>query len=198
MAIPEAMPDPSDATAYRAAVVEQCERHVLQNGGRALILCTSWDLVRGVAAHLRPALAMAGIELLVQGEGPLQKLLERKRAEPTSVLIGTDTLWEGIDLRGDALTLVVIAKLPFASPGHPLVQARLALIKQQGRDPFAEHSLPEAILKFRQGFGRLIRSAQDRGKVVLLDPRVRTKGYGRKFLAALPFSEGHDPTAGGE
>ena len=95
---------------------------------------------------------------------------------------------------GDALTLVIIAKLPFASPGHPLVQARMALIKQQGRDPFAEHSLPEAILKFRQGFGRLIRSAQDRGKVVVLDPRVRTKGYGRKFLAALPFSPDHDPT----
>ncbi len=194
MTIPEAMPDPGDATAYRAAVVEQCEKHVLGNGGRALILCTSWDLVRGVAAHLRPALAAAGIELLVQGEAPLQKLLERKRAEPTSVLIGTDTLWEGIDLRGDALTLVVIAKLPFASPGHPLVQARLARIKQQGRDPFAEHSLPEAILKFRQGFGRLIRSAQDRGKVVVLDPRVRTKGYGRRFLAALPFSPDHDPT----
>lgn len=196
MVIPEAMPDPSDTPAFRAEVVEQCLHHVHENGGRALILCTSWDAVRSVAAALRPSLHEAGIELLVQGEAPLQRLLEQKRAVPTSVLIGTDSLWEGIDLRGDALTLLVITKLPFQSPGHPLTQARMAMLKAQGRDPFADHSLPEAILKFRQGFGRLIRGSQDRGKVVVLDPRVRTKGYGRRFLAALPFTEGFDPTAG--
>jgi len=196
LVLPEAMPEPNDGAAFRSAVAEQCRDHVLRNGGCALILCTSWELVRSLAQELRPTLAGAGIELLVQGEAPMARLLERKRAEPTSVLLGTDSLWEGIDLRGDALTLVVIPRLPFQSPGHPLVQARMELLKSQGRDPFAEHSLPEAILKFRQGFGRLIRGSQDRGTVVVLDPRVRTKAYGRRFLQALPFSEGFDPTAG--
>jgi ATP-dependent DNA helicase DinG len=194
MVMPEAMPDPADGPAFRAAVVEHCQEHVLANGGRALILCTSWELVRALAAALRPALTAAGIETLVQGEAPLARLLEHKREQPTSVLIGTDSLWEGIDLRGEALTLLVITRLPFQSPGHPLTQARMAMLKAQGRDPFADHSLPEAILKFRQGFGRLIRGSQDRGTVVVLDPRVRTKAYGRRFLAALPFSEGFDPT----
>ena len=112
------------------------------------------------------------------------------------MLIGTDSLWEGIDVRGDALTLVIITRLPFTSPGHPLTQARLNALRQRGEDPFAAHSLPEAILKVRQGFGRLIRGSSDRGKVVVLDPRVRTKAYGHRFLQALPFSEGFDPTSG--
>ena len=92
-------------------------------------------------------------------------------------------------LRGDALNLLVVTKLPFASPGHPLTQARMNAMKQRGQDPFANHSLPEAILKFRQGFGRLIRGGTDRGKVVLMDPRVRTKGYGRQFVSSLPSSD---------
>jgi len=186
----EAMPDPArEAHSFRRECAERTERHVLDNGGRALILCTSWDFVRHLAAQLRPALQDNGIELLVQGEAPLTRLLERKRDEPTSVLIGTDSLWEGIDVRGDALTLLVVTRLPFQSPGHPLTQARMQAMKDKGRDPFADHSLPEAILKFRQGFGRLIRGSQDRGKVVLLDPRVRTKMYGRRFVSALPFSD---------
>jgi ATP-dependent DNA helicase DinG len=166
---------------------------VLDNGGRALILCTSWDFVRFLAQQLRPACSAEGIELLVQGEQPLTRLLERKRDEATSVLIGTDSLWEGIDVRGEALTLLVVTRLPFASPGHPLTQARMDRMKQQGREPFAEHSLPEAILKFRQGFGRLIRGQQDRGTVVVMDPRIRTKGYGRTFVDALPFSDEYQP-----
>lgn len=189
LCVEDAMPDPTqEANAFRTEVVERTLRHVVQNRGRALVLCTSWEFVRSVAAGLRQPLADHGIELLVQGEAPLARLLQRKREEPTSVLIGTDSLWEGIDVRGDALTLLVVTRLPFQSPGHPLVQARLAALRAQGRDPFADHSLPEAILKFRQGFGRLIRSQQDRGTVVILDPRVRTKGYGRRFLGALPFS----------
>lgn len=195
LVLPEALPDPGDGPAFRAAIAEQCRDHVLRNGGRALVLCTSWELVRALAQELRQPLAEAGLELLVQGEAPLARLLERKREEPTSVLVGTDSLWEGIDLRGDTLTLVVIPRLPFQNPGHPLVQARMALLRAQGRDPFADHSLPEAILRFRQGFGRLIRSAADRGTVVVLDPRVRTRAYGRRFLQALPFSAGFDPTA---
>ena len=192
--VEEAMPDPSrESHSYRREVAERCERHVLDNGGRALILCTSWDFVRFLAQQLRPACSAEGIELLVQGEQPLTRLLERKRDEATSVLIGTDSLWEGIDVRGEALTLLVVTRLPFASPGHPLTQARMDRMKQQGREPFAEHSLPEAILKFRQGFGRLIRGQQDRGKVVVMDPRIRTKGYGRTFVDALPFSDEYQP-----
>ncbi len=189
LVLEEAMPDPSQqAEAFRREVVERTLRHTLDNGGRALVLCTSWEFVRGLAASLRAPLAAAGIELLVQGEQPLARLLERKREQPTSVLIGTDSLWEGIDLRGGALTLLIVTRLPFASPGHPLVQARLEALRARGHDPFAEHSLPEAILRFRQGFGRLVRSSQDRGKVVVMDPRVRTKAYGRRFLGALPFA----------
>ncbi len=189
LVIEEAMPDPSQqATAFRNEVAERALRHLVANGGRGLVLCTSWDLVRSLAAALRAPLAEHEIDLLVQGEAPLARLLAQKREQATSVLLGTDSLWEGIDVRGDALTLVIVTKLPFASPGHPLVQARMQALRAQGRDPFADHSLPEAILKFRQGFGRLIRSSQDRGKVVVMDPRVRTKAYGRRFLGALPFS----------
>lgn len=188
--VEEAMPDPSrEAHSFRNEVAERTLQHVIDNGGRALILCTSWDFVRHLAQTMRATLNYEGIELLVQGEAPLSRLLERKREEPTSVLIGTDSLWEGIDVRGDALSLLVVTKLPFASPGHPLTQARMKLLKERGKDPFGDHSLPEAILKFRQGFGRLIRGGSDRGKVVLMDPRVRTKGYGRRFVSALPFSD---------
>lgn len=188
--IEEAMPDPSrEAHSFRREVAQRTLQHVIDNGGRALILCTSWDFVRTLARTLRGPLNREGIELLVQGESPLSRLLERKRDEETSVLIGTDSLWEGIDVRGDALTLLVVTKLPFANPGHPLTQARMNMLKERGKDPFGDHSLPEAILKFRQGFGRLIRGGTDRGKVVLMDPRVRTKAYGRRFVNALPFSD---------
>lgn len=186
--VEEAMPDPStDPSNYLRECGERSLRWILENDGHALVLCTSWAFVRELAVQLREKLQAAGIALLVQGEAPLSRLLQQKLAEPRSVLLGTDSLWEGIDLRGDALTLVVVTRLPFQSPGHPLTQARLQAIRARGGEPFAEHSLPEAILKFRQGFGRLIRSGSDRGKVVVMDPRLRTKAYGRRFLASLPF-----------
>jgi len=196
----EAMPDPSRQPAdFVRESAERTREHVLENGGRALILCTSWSAVREFAQVLHPALGDADIELLVQGEQPLARLLERKKANPTSVLLGTDSLWEGIDLRGDALTLLVVTRFPFANPGHPLTKARLRAIEQRGGQAFLDHTLPEAVLKFRQGFGRLVRSQQDRGTVVLLDPRARTKPYGREFLAALPDGASDPPatTAGG-
>ncbi|MGE3172719.1 MAG: ATP-dependent DNA helicase [Planctomycetota bacterium] len=184
--VAEGMPDPGTAPAsYRDEAALRTRDAVLDNGGRALVLCTSWDFVRHFAEQLRPDLEAAGIPLLVQGEAPLARLLEQKRAAPTSVLIGTDSLWEGIDVRGDALTLVVVTRLPFQNPGHPLTQARMQAIADRGGDPFRDWSLPEAILRFRQGFGRLIRSQQDRGRVLVLDPRVRTKAYGRRFLASI-------------
>ena len=128
----------------------------------------------------------------------MNRLLERKRAEPRSVLIGTDSLWEGIDVPGEALTLVVVTRLPFQNPSHPLTKARMKALEQRGGDSFRDWSLPEAILKFRQGFGRLIRSQQDHGKVVVLDPRLRTKAYGRRFLASLPLGGGSGESDVGE
>lgn len=193
LVVEEAMPDPTrDDQAFKREVAERTARHVIDNGGAALVLCTSWDFVRDLAGRLRPDLEYHGIELLVQGEAPLARLLQQKRELPNSVLLGTDSLWEGIDVPGEALSLLVITRLPFQNPGHPLTQARLAALRDQGKDPFADHTLPEAILRFRQGFGRLIRSEQDRGRVVVLDPRARTKAYGRRFLQSLPFSAEHD------
>ncbi len=182
--LPDPVRDPAGfATASTARVVD----YVLDNGGRALVLCTSWSAVRQIAEALRPRLLEANIRLLVQGEAATAQLLRDKLADPTSVLVGTDTLWEGIDIRGDALTLVIVTRLPFAQPDHPLTKARHRAITARGGDAFGEDSLPEAILKFRQGFGRLVRSATDIGRVVILDPRVSTRGYGRRFLASLPF-----------
>ncbi|MCA8951280.1 MAG: ATP-dependent DNA helicase [Planctomycetes bacterium] len=193
LVVEEAMPDPGrEEPAFRREVAERTARHAIDNGGRALVLCTSWEFVRELAQRLRPELEYHGIELLVQGEAPLTRLLEKKREQPSTVLLGTDSLWEGIDVPGEALTLLVITRLPFQNPSHPLTQARLAALRQAGRDPFADHTLPEAILRFRQGFGRLIRNESDRGRVVILDPRVRTKAYGRRFLQALPFSHESD------
>jgi ATP-dependent DNA helicase DinG len=182
------LPDPvRDSAGFNQASCARTVDYVIDNGGRALVLCTSWSFVKQVATALRRALAGTDIELLVQGEMATAQLLHLKATKPTSVLVGTDSLWEGIDIRGDALTLVIVTRLPFAQPDHPLVKARHRSIAARGGDAFAEDSLPEAILKFRQGFGRLVRSATDTGRVVVLDPRATTRGYGRRFLGALPF-----------
>ncbi|MGE0143567.1 MAG: ATP-dependent DNA helicase [Planctomycetota bacterium] len=192
-----AMPDPTTAAdAFQRRCCEVVRDAVLQRGGRALVLCTSWSFVRAIAEELRTPLEDAGIPLLVQSKAPMRELLQRKRNEPTSVLVGADTLWEGIDVPGDALTLVIVTRLPFSPPDHPLTRARMKAIEARGGDPFREASLPEAVLRFRQGIGRLIRRADDKGEVLILDPRVRTKPYGRAFLGALP--EGVEITAAEE
>ena len=113
-------------------------------------------------------------------------MLEKFKADRRSILFGLDSFWQGVDVRGDALRNVIITRLPFAVPDDPVVEARMIRIKSRGEDPFREFSLPEAVLKFRQGVGRLIRSRQDAGLVAILDPRVRTKWYGRIFLNAVP------------
>ncbi len=181
------LPDPvRESDAFNAAATGRVVDYVLDNGGRALVLCTSWAFVRRVADALRAPLEAAAIPLLVQGEAATAALLQRKLAEPTSVLVGTDTLWEGIDIRGDALTLVIVTRLPFAQPDHPLTRARHRSIEARGGSSFLEDSLPEAILRFRQGFGRLVRSTQDTGRVVILDPRATNRRYGQRFLSSLP------------
>lgn len=185
--VPEAVPDPvKDAKGYLRTCGNLVREAVLENGGRALILCTSWNFVHELSSVLRPELNAAGIELLVQGETTLRNLLEQKRNDPSSVLIGTESLWEGIDLPGEVLTLLIITRLPFAQPDHPLTRARLAKIRERGGSPFAEQSLPEAVLRFRQGFGRLVRRREDHGRVLILDPRLRTRSYGREFIRSLP------------
>ncbi len=192
--LPEALPDPTrDSQAYLRACTHHVIDQVIENGGRALILCTSWAFVRSISDALRPALTDASIKLLVQGEAPIRQLLDGKKADPTSVLVGTESLWEGIDVPGEALTLLVLTRLPFAQPDHPLTRARLDRISERGGNPFYDHTLPEAVLRFRQGFGRLVRTTHDRGTVMLLDPRARTKSYGRRFLDALPEGTLDDP-----
>jgi ATP-dependent DNA helicase DinG len=150
-------------------------------GGRAFVLCTS---ARAMTA-LREALDDLPYQRLLQGERPKARLLDLFRAEP-SVLFATQSFWEGVDVPGDALSLVVIDKLPFAPPSDPIVAARSRALAEAGRDAFSELSVPAAALALKQGFGRLVRTREDRGLVAVLDRRLVTKGYGRAFLATLP------------
>jgi ATP-dependent DNA helicase DinG len=124
--------------------------------------------------------------ILLHGTAPRKTLLEEFRRTPNSVLFGTSSFWQGVDVQGEALSCVIIDRLPFAVPSDPVVQARMKAIEEAGGKPFFEYQVPEAVLTLKQGFGRLIRSLEDRGVLVLLDPRIRTKRYGKTFLASLP------------
>jgi len=184
--LPEGMPDPA-CRDYTDRVLAAALPLVEAAGGRSFLLFTSHRALAEAARSLasRPDFAKR-YPLLVQGEAPRETLLRRFRELGNAVLLGTASFWEGVDVRGHALALVVIDKLPFAAPEDPLLKARLEGIRRRGGNPFQEFQLPQAVLALKQGFGRLIRDREDFGVVVLCDPRLRTRGYGKLFLAALP------------
>lgn len=181
------LPDPAaDPEGWETALPDAIEEAVRESGGGALVLFTSLASMRRAAEALRPRLEALGHELLVQGEGLERPALLERLRQGAGVLLGVASFWQGVDVPGDALRHVVIARLPFEVPTHPLAVARRERVEQQGRDPFQDLSLPQAALRLKQGFGRLIRSATDSGTVTILDPRMLTKRYGRFLRDSLP------------
>ena len=180
------MPDPSHP-AWLDELSTRVNQLVRESKGGAFVLFTSFAALETVAARLRAPLTEAGYPVLVHGsDGPTGLLLNRFRSDPTSVLFGTSSFWQGVDVRGDGLRLVVITRLPFEVPDRPIVEARHERMRKVGENPFMHDTLPRAVIRFRQGVGRLIRSAQDHGTVAVLDARLGTKPYGRVFTSVFP------------
>jgi ATP-dependent DNA helicase DinG len=185
--VPKGLPEPSSAEHTRA-VIEAAFPVLRASGGRAFFLFTTLRAMRFAHELLREALARERLDypLLLQGEGARSELLERFRRLGNAVLVGSASFWEGVDVRGEALSLVVIDKLPFASPEDPVLAARLEALEREGRNPFLEYQLPRAVIALKQGAGRLIRDESDRGVLMICDPRLFSKAYGRRILPALP------------
>jgi ATP-dependent DNA helicase DinG len=175
------------APRYESVLAERIVHHLDATDGGAFVLFTSFATLNTVADLLRDPLQERSMPLLVQGaSGSRTQILQQFREDERSVLLGAASFWQGVDVRGRGLRNVIITRLPFEPPDRPLTEARLERIAERGGDPFFDDSLPRAIIRFKQGFGRLIRSRSDKGRVVVLDPRIATTGYGRRFLAALP------------
>jgi ATP-dependent DNA helicase DinG len=183
--VPTDLPDPRDNN-YTERFADLVNRAIAVSGGRAFVLFTSYGQLRRVADLCEPTIRRLGIDLLRQGEMGRDALLNRFREDETSVLFATSSFWEGVDVRGRALELLIIARLPFSVPSEPIQEAQFEAMKAEGRDPFDNLVVPRAVIRFKQGFGRLIRSRTDKGAVLIADKRVVQMGYGRRFLYSLP------------
>ncbi|MDP6045768.1 MAG: helicase C-terminal domain-containing protein [Phycisphaerae bacterium] len=182
--------DPNDLKQFVPTASKAIGYYVQKTQGRCFVLLTSYAMLEAVADTLEDFCIEHNYSLLVQGRNlPRGVMLDRFRNNPRSILLGTASFWQGVDVAGEALQNVIIAKLPFAAPNDPIIEARIEAIRQGGGNPFVQYQLPEAIIRFKQGFGRLIRSTSDTGIVVVLDNRLMTKSYGKKFIASLPDIE---------
>ncbi len=188
--LPTDLPEPTQR-GYREAIAAKVLEAVTISRGRAFVLFTSYELLTHVHAALQGPAWEAGLTLLRQGECDRHRLLARFRQEERAVLLGTDSFWEGVDVKGKALEMVIITRLPFKVPTEPIQEARAEYVTAQGGDPFRKLTMPQAVIKFKQGVGRLIRSRWDRGAVLVLDSRIIGKNYGRSFLKALPAGTPH-------
>jgi ATP-dependent DNA helicase DinG len=180
--LPRRMPPPR-APAFAEAVARETLEILRRTEGRAFVLFTSYAMLHTVQRFVEMALTYP---ILVQGMAPRSTLIERFRTTPNAVLLATSSFWQGVDVVGEALSCVIIDKLPFASPSDPITAARIEAVAERGGQPFGDYQVPLAILTLLQGLGRLIRHRDDRGVLAILDPRLQTKGYGRRFLASLP------------
>lgn len=189
--VPDGLPEPAQQVAHSAAVAQLAGDGAVVLGGRTLVLTTTLKALEAIGQHLQQRFGLLEpMDVLVQGQGPKHVLMERFRTGTVHgrgcILVASSTFWEGVDVPGDALQLVVIDKLPFPPPDDPLVEARSRQLEALGRSPFADYMLPEAAMALKQGAGRLIRRETDRGILVVADSRLRTKGYGKRMVQALP------------
>jgi ATP-dependent DNA helicase DinG len=186
--LPRNLPDPSEQSAeYERMAIRAIPHYLEKTNGKAFVLFTSYRMLEAAVRALSPWFSRRKIALFAQSDGmPRSKMVAAFKSDVDSVIFGADSFWQGVDVPGEALSNVIIVRLPFSVPTHPLLEARLEDVRRRGGNPFVEYQVPEAVIKLKQGFGRLIRSKSDRGIVVILDPRVVSKPYGRTFLNSLP------------
>jgi ATP-dependent DNA helicase DinG len=185
LGIPKNIPSP-DHPDFGKELGELVRRSIEISEGRALVLFTSYSLLHRLFKECQATLEAAGFQALMQGQAPRHRLLEIFRRDATSVLFATDSFWEGVDVAGESLENVILTKLPFSVPKEPVIEARVEALEREGKNSFLEYSVPQAVIKFKQGFGRLIRSREDYGSIMIFDQRILEKSYGKVFLESLP------------